>query len=219
DADAAPGGVGLGDTHPRLHGIEGTAAAGEDLPGRLVGGQPVLPGRHDDRALAAPARLDEGQVSGGDGPHGAYLQKGSAISHDSTPSMLRAIKYLFPSCKSRGDMGATARMLLIVPLIVLLLAAVAGGPARAQEAVPPPRPLLPIPTSRQLDWQRDELRMFVHFGVNTFTDREWGTGEEDPAIFNPSALDAAQWARVAREAGFKTMILTAKHHDGFALWP
>lgn len=116
-------------------------------------------------------------------------------------------------------MGATARMLLIVPLIVLLLAAVAGGPARAQEAVPPPRPLLPIPTSRQLDWQRDELRMFVHFGVNTFTDREWGTGEEDPAIFNPSALDAAQWARVAREAGFKTMILTAKHHDGFALWP
>lgn len=93
-----------------------------------------------------------------------------------------------------------------------------GASAAAQE-VTPPRPLLPIPTAAQLDWQRDELRLFLHFGVNTFTDREWGTGEEDPAIFNPTALDARQWARVARETGFRTVILTAKHHDGFTLWP
>lgn len=105
-------------------------------------------------------------------------------------------------------------------LTLLVIACAIACRAHAQEpAVPPPRPLLPIPTERQLDWQHDELRMFLHFGVNTFTDREWGTGEEDPSTFNPSALDAAQWARVAREAGFKTMILTAKHHDGFALWP
>jgi len=77
----------------------------------------------------------------------------------------------------------------------------------------------PVPSSSQLLWQRDELAMFIHFGVNTFTNREWGDGKEDPAIFNPTHLDAAQWARTAREAGFKAMVLTAKHHDGFCLWP
>jgi alpha-L-fucosidase len=78
---------------------------------------------------------------------------------------------------------------------------------------------LPRPTPSQLLWQRDELAIFVHLGVNTFTDREWGLGSEDPAIFNPSELDARQWARTARAAGARAMILTAKHHDGFCLFP
>jgi alpha-L-fucosidase len=78
---------------------------------------------------------------------------------------------------------------------------------------------LASPSPAQLAWQRDELAMFIHFGVNTFTDREWGDGREDPSIFAPVRLDARQWARTARDAGFRTMILTAKHHDGFCLWP
>jgi alpha-L-fucosidase len=77
----------------------------------------------------------------------------------------------------------------------------------------------PTPSAAQLQWQRDELAMFIHFGVNTFTNREWGDGKESPSIFAPARLDTSQWARVARQAGFKAMILTAKHHDGFCLWP
>src|SRR4029079_631881 len=76
-----------------------------------------------------------------------------------------------------------------------------------------------LPSSAQLAWQRDELAMFLHFGVNTFTDREWGDGKENPAIFDPARLDARQWARTAKAAGFRALILTAKHHDGFCLWP
>ncbi|MEZ5317105.1 MAG: alpha-L-fucosidase [Vicinamibacterales bacterium] len=91
-----------------------------------------------------------------------------------------------------------------------------GG--RAFAPVPPDRPR-PRPTPAQLRWQQDELALFFHFGVNTFTDREWGDGTESPAIFNPSSLDARQWTRAARAAGAKAAILTAKHHDGFCLWP
>ena len=75
------------------------------------------------------------------------------------------------------------------------------------------------PTPQQLAWQEAELSMFLHFGMNTFTNREWGEGTEDPKLFNPSRLDAGQWAHVAREAGFKYAIFSAKHHDGFCLWP
>jgi alpha-L-fucosidase len=77
----------------------------------------------------------------------------------------------------------------------------------------------PRPSQAQLDWQRDELALFLHFGVNTYTDREWGDGHESPSIFDPSRLDARQWARAARSAGARALILTAKHHDGFCLWP
>jgi alpha-L-fucosidase len=95
-------------------------------------------------------------------------------------------------------------------------AALAAAMARRVPAAQPP---VPRPTASQLAWQRDELAMFIHFGMNTFTDREWGDGREDPAIFAPTRLDARQWARVARASGFRAMILTAKHHDGFCLWP
>src|SRR5437763_740760 len=70
----------------------------------------------------------------------------------------------------------------------------------------------PAPSKSQLEWQRDERALFLHFGVNTFSNREWGDGTESPASFAPSKLDARQWARTARAAGFRAMILTAKHH-------
>jgi alpha-L-fucosidase len=82
-----------------------------------------------------------------------------------------------------------------------------------------PSPNRPRPSPMQLRWQREELAMFVHLTVNTFTGKEWGDGSESPAIFNPRKLDARQWARTAKQAGFRSMILTAKHHDGFCLWP
>jgi alpha-L-fucosidase len=107
--------------------------------------------------------------------------------------------------------GAAAAL---APLAGDLLAACASGRGTRVS-----RSVRPRPSPAQLAWQRDELAMFLHFGPNTFTDREWGDGREDPALFAPAALDARQWARAARAGGFRAMILTAKHHDGFCLWP
>jgi alpha-L-fucosidase len=118
-----------------------------------------------------------------------------------------------PSCQTPGplDAGLLSRR-------DFLRAAAAGLAAHRLPhlSLQAPRPR---PSRAQLAWQRDELALFLHFGVNTFTDREWGDGRESPSIFAPARFDARQWARAARAAGFRAMVLTAKHHDGFCLWP
>jgi alpha-L-fucosidase len=99
-------------------------------------------------------------------------------------------------------------------------AALAARPAASGQTEPrAAAPARPRPTASQLAWQREELALFVHFTVNTFTDKEWGDGTESPRIFDPPRLDARQWAKAAKRGGFRSLILTAKHHDGFCLWP
>lgn len=85
--------------------------------------------------------------------------------------------------------------------------------------VPAPTPYGALPSDAQVEWQKMEYNMFVHFGPNTFTGAEWGDGKEIADIFNPTDLDCRQWAATAKAAGMKGIIITAKHHDGFCLWP
>jgi alpha-L-fucosidase len=99
-----------------------------------------------------------------------------------------------------------------------ILATFAGTLQAGPESAPP-APFGACPTPAQLAWHELEFYGFIHFTTNTFTGKEWGFGDESPTIFAPTALDPTQWARVAADAGMTGLILTAKHHDGFCLWP
>ena len=102
--------------------------------------------------------------------------------------------------------------LLSIPVVACCLSCTSGK-------VLPPEPILPVPEPKQVEWQQMETYAFIHFGLNTFNDREWGYGDTDPKTFNPTNLDCEQWAQTLVKAGMKGVILTAKHHDGFCLWP
>jgi len=102
--------------------------------------------------------------------------------------------------------------LLSIPVVACCLSCTSGK-------VLPPEPILPVPEPKQVEWQQMETYAFIHFGLNAFNDREWGYGDTDPKTFNPTNLDCEQWAQTLVKAGMKGVILTAKHHDGFCLWP
>jgi hypothetical protein len=104
-------------------------------------------------------------------------------------------------------------------LMTALNTVLSGSISIAQDRISSPAPHGPIPSERQQRWHEMEFHGFLHFSINTFTDKERGYGDESPAFFNPSDFDADEITRLAKEVGMKGLILTAKHHDGFCLWP
>jgi alpha-L-fucosidase len=100
----------------------------------------------------------------------------------------------------------------------IILAAITVMSCR-QEDVKPPKEILPVPSAAQMRWHEMETNAFIHFTTNTFTDLEWGNGDESPSIFNPTSINVDQWITTLKNTGFKGVILTCKHHDGFCLWP
>ena len=106
-----------------------------------------------------------------------------------------------------------------LPCVQLLAIAISLTAYSQNKKVAPPAPVYPLPSAAQMAWHEMETNAFVHFTTNTFTGLEWGNGDESESLFNPTQLNAGQWAQVLKETGFKTLILTCKHHDGFCLWP
>ncbi|MBR2291010.1 MAG: alpha-L-fucosidase [Prevotella sp.] len=104
------------------------------------------------------------------------------------------------------------KQIATITLLLLVLSATAQKQTN-------PVPCGPVPTEDQLRWQDMEMYAFIHYSMNTYTDEEWGFGNEDLALFNPSDLDCRQWARVCKQAGMRGIIFTAKHHCGFCMWP
>ena len=105
------------------------------------------------------------------------------------------------------------------PVVHFLIVACLLAACQQGESVCPPEPFGACPTPQQVAWQQMEMNLFCHFGPNTFTGAEWGDGTEPEDIFYPTDLDCRQWTSTARAAGFRGVIITAKHHDGFCLWP
>src|SRR6478672_8686736 len=110
----------------------------------------------------------------------------------------------------------TFRKAILIGIIPVLIG---SGLSAQSKKTASPAPVGPLPSAAQMQWHEMEMNAFVHFTINTFTDKEWGYGDESPALFDPTQCNPRQWTKVLKETGFKGLILTCKHHDGFCLWP